>query len=216
MHERSLPASPNWYCSRSSDVNDSGLLGVGAKNVIFLIDVSASSCRVTGELVGHKDLVSGFSFCQHAGQSHICVSSSSDGTVRFWDSDSKVLLREHAAHQTSVAAVHWSPVDKNLVVSGDEKGVVVCHWHNTGDTASFFPEPRTIVCLTCSPHTWSSVAVGYKDGMIVLIDVSKKGEVMHRLRGHEDEVHSLAWSPVASEEVLQSRPEDTEGSGVQS
>lgn len=52
--------------------------------------------------------------------------------------------------------------------------------------------------------------------MIVLIDVSKKGEVMHRLRGHEDEVHSLAWSPVASEEVLQSRPEDTEGSGVQS
>lgn len=62
--------------------------------------------------------------------------------------------------QTSVAAVHWSPVDKNLVVSGDEKGVVVCHWHNTGDTASFFPEPRTIVCLTCSPHTWSSVAVG--------------------------------------------------------
>ncbi|KAL6098373.1 gemin5 [Pungitius sinensis] len=213
MHERSLPASPNWYCSRSSDVNDSGLLGVGAKNVIFLIDVSASSCRVTGELVGHKDLVSGFSFCQHAGQSHVCVSSSGDGTVRFWDSDSKLLIREHAAHQTPVAAVHWSPVDKNLVVSGDEKGVVVCHWHNTGDTASFFPEPRTIFCLTCSPHTWSSVAVGYKDGMIVLIDVSRKGEVMHRLRGHEDEIHSLAWSPVASEEVLQSRPEDPEAAG---
>ncbi|KAM8900481.1 gem-associated protein 5 isoform 2-T2 [Spinachia spinachia] len=216
MHERSLPASPNWYCSRSSDVNDSGVLGVGAKNVIFLIDVSAASCRVTGELVGHKDLVSGFSFCQHAGQSHVCVSSSGDGTVRFWDSDSQVLIREHAAHKTPVAAVHWSPVDKNLVVSGDEKGVVVCHWHNTGDTASFFPEPRTIFCLTCSPHTWSSVAVGYKDGMIVLIDVSKKGEVMHRLRGHEDEIHSLAWSPVASEEVLDSRPEDTEAGSVSS
>ncbi|XP_075958255.1 gem-associated protein 5 isoform X1 [Anarhichas minor] len=214
MHERSLPASPNWYCSRSSDVNSSGLLGVGAKNVIFLIDVSASSCRVTGELVGHKDLVSGFSFCQHAGQSHICVSSSSDGAVRFWDSDSKALIREHAAHQSPVAAVHWSPVDKNLVVSGDEKGIVVCHWYNTGDTASFFPEPRTIFCLTCSPHTWSSVAVGYKDGMIVLIDVSKKGEVMHRLRGHEDEIHSLAWSPMASEDALFSRPEDMEGSAT--
>lgn len=49
MHERSLPASPNWYCSRCSDVNGSGLLGVGAKNTIYLIDVSASSCRVTGE-----------------------------------------------------------------------------------------------------------------------------------------------------------------------
>ncbi len=51
MHERSLPASPNWYCSRCSDVSSSGLLGVGAKNIIFLIDVCASSCRVVGEFV---------------------------------------------------------------------------------------------------------------------------------------------------------------------
>ena len=49
MHDRSLPASPNWYCSRCSDVNSSALLGVGAKNIIYLIDVSASSCRVVGE-----------------------------------------------------------------------------------------------------------------------------------------------------------------------
>ncbi|XP_051257199.1 gem-associated protein 5 [Dicentrarchus labrax] len=215
MHERSLPASPNWYCSRCSDVSSGGLLGVGAKNIIYLIEASASSCRVVGELVGHKDLVSGFSFCQHAGQSHICVSSSNDGSVRFWDSDNKALIRENAAHQTPVAAVHWSPVDKNLVVSGDEKGIVVCHWYHTGDTTSFFPEPRTIFCLTCSPHTWSTVAVGYKDGMIVLIDVSKKGEVMHRLRGHDDEIHSLTWSPLASEDILYGRLEDSEAtSGV--
>ncbi|XP_023262094.1 gem-associated protein 5 [Seriola lalandi dorsalis] len=210
MHERSLPASPNWYCSRCSDVNSGGLLGVGAKNIIYLIDVSASSCRVVGELVGHKDLVSGFSFCQHAGQSHICVSSAADGSIRFWDSDNRTLIKEHAAHQSPVSAVHWSPVDKNLVVSGDEKGIVVCHWYNTGDTASFFPEPRTIFCLTCSPHSWNSVAVGYKDGMIVLIDVSKKGEVMQRLRGHDDEIHSLAWSPLPGEDALCSRPEDSE------
>ncbi|XP_072230388.1 gem-associated protein 5 [Leuresthes tenuis] len=210
MRDRSLPASPNWYCSRCSDVNSKGLLGVGAKNVIYLIDVTASSCRVTGELVGHRDLVSGFSFCQHAGQSHICVSSSNDGSIRFWDSDSRALIKEHAAHQSPVSAVHWSPVDKNLVVSGDEKGVVVVHWFHTGDSASFFPEPRTIFCLTCSPHTWSSVAVGYKDGMIVLMDLSKKGEVTHRLRGHDNEIHSLAWSPSAGEDSLQSRPEDSE------
>lgn len=211
MHERSLPASPNWYCSRCSDVNSSGLLGFGAKNIIYLIEVCASSCRVKGELVGHKDLVSGFSFCQHAGQSHLCVSSSVDGNIRFWDSETRAVVKEHTAHQNPVSAVHWSPVDKNLVVSGDEKGIVVCHWFHTGDTVSFFPEPRTIFCLSCSPHSWSCVAVGYKDGMIVLIDVSKKGEVMHRLRGHDDEIHSLAWSWVASEDALCSRPEDSEG-----
>ncbi|XP_024865472.1 gem-associated protein 5 isoform X2 [Kryptolebias marmoratus] len=211
MNERSLPASPNWYCSRCSDVNSKGLLGVGAKNVVYLIDVSASSCRVAGELAGHRDLVSGFSFCQHAEQSHVCVSASTDGTVRFWDADNKTLIREHAAHQSPVSAVHWSPADKNLVVSGDEKGVVVCHWINTGDTSSFFPEPRTIFCLSCCPHSWKSVAVGYKDGMIVLIDVSKKGEVVHRLRGHDNEIHSLAWSPVSGEDAFCSRADDGEG-----
>uniref|UniRef100_A0A671TZD5 Gem nuclear organelle associated protein 5 n=1 Tax=Sparus aurata TaxID=8175 RepID=A0A671TZD5_SPAAU len=178
MHERSLPASPNWYCSRCSDVSRRGLLGVGAKNIIFLIDVSASSCRVVGELAGHRDLVSGFSFCQHAGQSHVCVSSSNDGSIRFWDSDNKVLIKEHAAHQVTV---HWSPVDKNLVVSGDEKGVVVCHWFHTGDTASFFPEPRTIFCLTCSPHTWSTVAVGKRFFCVMTLKlpyVKKRGSAV--------------------------------------
>lgn len=211
MHERSLPASPNWYCSRCSDVSSSGrLLGVGAKNTIFLIDISASSCRVVGELAGHKDVVSSFSFCQLAAQSHLCVSSSNDGTVRFWDANDKVLIREHTGHRSSVTAVHWSPADHNLVVSGDEKGVMFCHWHHTGDTASFFPEPRTIFCLSCSPHTWSTVAVGYKDGMIALVDVAKRGEVMQRLRGHEDEIHSLAWSPLDKEGSLSSRSEDGE------
>lgn len=48
--------------------------------------------------------------------------------------------------------------------------------------------------------------------MIVLIDVSKKGEVTHRLRGHDDEIHSLAWSPQPGEDFLSNRPEDSEGS----
>nr|XP_015817348.2 gem-associated protein 5 isoform X1 [Nothobranchius furzeri] len=211
MNERSLPASPNWYCSRCSDVNSNGLLGFGANTVIYLVDVSASSCKITGELTGHRDLVSGFSFCQHPEQSHFCVSASTNGTVHFWDSSNKTLMREQAAHQNPVSAVHWSPADKNLVVSGDEKGVVVCHWFHTGDTASFFPEPRTIFCLSCSPHSWKSVAVGYKDGMIVLIDVSKKGEVMQRLRGHDNEIHSVAWCPVTGEDAFGSRAEDGDG-----
>lgn len=50
--------------------------------------------------------------------------------------------------------------------------------------------------------------------MIVLIDVSKKGEVVHRLRGHDDEIHALSWAPLANEEALYSRPDDHTGGSL--
>lgn len=52
--------------------------------------------------------------------------------------------------------------------------------------------------------------------MIVLIDLSKKGEVIHRLRGHDDEIHSLAWSSLVGEDALYNRPEDSEGTCMHS
>lgn len=48
MHQRHLPASPNWYCSRCSDINGKGTLGFGAKNTIYLLNVTAASPAVTG------------------------------------------------------------------------------------------------------------------------------------------------------------------------
>ncbi|KAF4077608.1 hypothetical protein AMELA_G00210050 [Ameiurus melas] len=208
MHERFLPASPNWYCSRCSDVNSHGVLGFGAKNTVYLLNVSASSAAVLGELRGHTERVSGVSFCRHAGQENICASCSDDKTIKIWDVEQKLVLEEHNVHQNTISALHWSPMQKALLVSGDEKGIVVCHWLGRGDTRSFFPEPRTIFCLSCSPHAENYVAIGYKDGMIVLIDISKKGEVMHRLRGHEEEIHALAWCPDPQEDTLYSRIED--------
>uniref|UniRef100_A0A672SYA7 Gem nuclear organelle associated protein 5 n=1 Tax=Sinocyclocheilus grahami TaxID=75366 RepID=A0A672SYA7_SINGR len=152
MHQRHLPASPNWYCSRCSDINGKGVLGFGAKNTIYLLNVTASSPAVTGELTGHTERVSGFAFCPHDGQERICASTSDDKTVKIWDAGQKILLKEHNVHQSTISAVHWSPVQKLLLVTGDEKGIVVCYWFSSNDTQSFFPEPRTIFCLSCSPH----------------------------------------------------------------
>lgn len=50
--------------------------------------------------------------------------------------------------------------------------------------------------------------------MIVLIDVSKRGEVTHRLRGHDNEIHSLAWSPLRGEDALYRGADDSEGNHV--
>ncbi|KAL6084100.1 hypothetical protein STEG23_009091 [Scotinomys teguina] len=49
---------------------------------------------------------------------------------------------------------------------------------------------------------------GYKDGIVVIIDISKKGEVIHRLRGHDDEIHSIVWCPLSGEDCLSIHQEE--------
>lgn len=104
------------------------MLGFGAKNNIYLLNVTAASPAVTGkspvlsfsalrlqnhidlirsvllsagELSGHTERVSGFAFCSYDGQEHICASTSDDKTVKIWDSEQKILLKEHNVHQVS-------------------------------------------------------------------------------------------------------------------
>uniref|UniRef100_A0A8C5KVW7 Gem nuclear organelle associated protein 5 n=1 Tax=Jaculus jaculus TaxID=51337 RepID=A0A8C5KVW7_JACJA len=220
---RTLPPSPNWYCGRCSDAVPGGLFGFAARTSVFLVRVGPGAgttpgtppFRVVGELVGHTERVSGFSFSHHPDQYNLCATSSDDGTVKIWDVETKSVVTEHALHQHTISALHWSPRVKDLIVSGDEKGVVFCYWLNRNDSQHLFIEPRTIFCLTCSPHHEDLVAIGYKDGMVVIIDISKKGEVTHRLRGHDDEIHSIAWCPLPGEDCLSiNQEEDSEESAV--
>ncbi|XP_023568964.1 gem-associated protein 5 isoform X2 [Octodon degus] len=213
---RTLPPSPNWYCTRSSDAVPGGLFGFAARTSVFLVRVGPGAgaitgtpaFRVIGELVGHTERVSGFTFSHHPGQYNLCATSSDDGTVKIWDVETKTVVKEHALHQHTISALHWSPRVKDLIVSGDEKGVLFCYWINRNDTQRLFVEPRTIFCLTCSPHHEDLVAIGYKDGLVVIIDISKKGEIIHRLRGHDDEIHSIAWCPLLGEECLSINQEE--------
>uniref|UniRef100_A0A8C7EUY5 Gem nuclear organelle associated protein 5 n=1 Tax=Neovison vison TaxID=452646 RepID=A0A8C7EUY5_NEOVI len=213
---RTLPPSPNWYCARCSDAVPGGLFGFAARTSVFLVRVGPSAgaipgtppFRVIGELVGHTERVSGFTFSHHPGQYNLCATSSDDGTVKIWDVETKAVVTEHALHQHTISALHWSPQVKDLIVSGDEKGVVFCYWLNRNDSQHHFIEPRTIFCLTCSPHHEDLVAIGYKDGIVVIIDISKKGEVIHRLRGHDDEIHSIAWCPLPGEDCLSINQEE--------
>ncbi|XP_007423364.1 gem-associated protein 5 isoform X2 [Python bivittatus] len=207
--ERVLPASPNWYCSRCSDASEDGrLFGFAARHSVCLLEVRVTAPTFYGELIGHTERVSGFTFCPYPGQNYYCASSSDDGVVKIWNAQTLTVMMEHTLHQNTISALHWSPRTKDLVVSGDEKGIVICYWHNRNDSQQFFPEPRTIFCLTCSPHHENLVAVGYKDGIVIIMDISKKGDIVHRLRGHDDEIHSLAWCPMLGEDAIFSKQED--------
>uniref|UniRef100_A0A8C6XMD1 Gem nuclear organelle associated protein 5 n=1 Tax=Naja naja TaxID=35670 RepID=A0A8C6XMD1_NAJNA len=147
--ESVLPASPNWYCSRCSDASQDGhLFGFAARHSVCLLEVRPTAPNFYGELIGHTERVSGFTFCPYPGQNYYCASSSDDGAVKIWNVQTLTVMMEHTLHQNTISALHWSPRAKDLIVSGDEKGIVICYWHNRNDSQQFFPEPRTIFCLT--------------------------------------------------------------------
>lgn len=50
---------------------------------------------------------------------------------------------------------------------------------------------------------------------MVIIDISKKGEVIHRLRGHDDEIHSIAWCPLSGEDCLPVNQEENSGKTIE-
>lgn len=58
-----------------------------------------------GELSGHKERVSGFVFSPHEGEENICASTSDDKTVKIWDTEKRVVISEHSAHEVSPSVV---------------------------------------------------------------------------------------------------------------
>ena len=62
--------------------------------------------------------------------------------------------------QYKLTTVHWSPASKDLIVSGDEKGALVCWDLANNDSKLYIPETAHIFSLACSPHDAAHVAVG--------------------------------------------------------
>ena len=50
----------------------------------------------------------------------------------------------------------------------------------------------------------------YKNALVLLIDIDNKGAILHKLRGHDDEVHSICWSPSPRETLLSNQPSTTD------
>lgn len=203
-----LPSSPVWYQSRGTDTSHNSILAFGSRNLVFLLDLAQKRAEIYGILSGHTDKVTTCSFCPLNDQDQLLrISSGADDCiVKVWDVRQKLMLHEHNAHGSNkIISVHWSPVNPYLILSGDEKGFVVCWNLDKGSTDRFYPDGSSqmhLGCLTCSPHDENIVAVGYKSGAVSLMDIKRNGTVIKKFRGHTNEVHSIIWSPNKDESLV--------------
>ena len=93
-----LLASPNWYCSAVADCGLSSIYAFGARNCVYLLDVSSVSPVFEGQLVGHAERVTSVCFSKHKLHANFLASGSDDKTVKIWDVGTKLALLEHKAH----------------------------------------------------------------------------------------------------------------------
>ncbi|ELV12308.1 Gem-associated protein 5 [Tupaia chinensis] len=199
---RTLPPSPNWYCARCSDAVPGGLFGFAARTSVFLVRVGPGAgaspgtpqFRVIGELVGHTERVSGFTFSHHPGQYNLCATSSDDGTVKIWDVETKTVVTEHALHQVKcwdlatleccwtlpslggfAYSLAFSPVDVGCLAIGVGDGMIrvwnTLSMKNNYDVRNFWQGVKSKVTALCwHPNKEGCLAFGTDDGKVGLYD----------------------------------------------
>ncbi|ESO07742.1 hypothetical protein HELRODRAFT_170288 [Helobdella robusta] len=199
-----LPATPSWYYSRVMDSSSDGLICFGSRSSVNVWDLRHSNVRLYPfPVVHHNDKVAGVSFAsadgRYDGDERAVVSTSGDKlfVTRFNLKTFKCTTEsENDSHRNKVTVVQWSPLNENMIVSGDDKGSV-CFWDMSKDVKVWYTcqhSDNYINSLSVSTSKHNEVAVGLKVGIILILElVDKKVEVLYKLRGHEENVQSLHW-----------------------
>nr|CAB3248745.1 gem-associated protein 5 [Phallusia mammillata] len=208
MAELVLSSSPVWYQTRGCDSNPDGFFAFASRNLVYVFDLRKLEPKHYGILCGHEDRVTSCSFSQTPSDDGFVflTSAGDDGAIKLWNVNTKTVVKEHKYHGSNKpVAVHWSPANKHLIVSGDEKGFLVVWNIEKDSTSKFLPEGSSqtqLACVTCSPNHWNLVAVAYKSGAASVFDITGRGSVLRKLRGHNNEIHSIIWSPHCNEDIF--------------
>jgi hypothetical protein len=98
-----FPASPNWYCSRVSDCNESGKFVFAARNKLHVADFSDGDLTFSAgsSWETHVERCCSLSLCQVDGFFNLCCTAGEDDQVRVWDIETRSLLHEYDGHRVS-------------------------------------------------------------------------------------------------------------------
>lgn len=146
-------------------------------------------------LSGHKDNVYGLAFSPNGKR---LISGGGDSTVRVWDVESGECLATLSEPREPVVGVAYSP-DGHYVACGGNDSMVRIWDARTFRQIHACPEPGADDPLSCSavnnvafsPDSKNIASATY--GAAMIRDV-RTGMVIHRMNGHSDYVHPLAYS----------------------
>jgi WD40 repeat protein len=65
----------------------------------------------------------------------------------------------------------------------------------TNTTRKLFLGKYTIFCLALHPDEPEVAAFGCKLGLVLIVSLAGGGRILQKMRGHDEDVYALAWSP---------------------
>jgi len=177
--------------------------------------VQVAAC-FRGALIGHTDRVTSLEFCSGGdardgagvgelggcgGGSVLCATGSVDQSVKVWDCESLACLHTLAGqHAKEIAGVSTCRDSSATLVSADKGGIVVIWDYSTGKILKIPALNNTgATCVRCGIGGGAGgvAAVGLVNGTVLIVHVARAC-VLHRLIGHEGEVHALDWANALS------------------
>ncbi|XP_072942252.1 gem-associated protein 5-like [Epargyreus clarus] len=132
------------------------------------------------------------------------ITGASDGSVKEWNLEkvdktlqikSRYNHTVHLSDQEEVVGVGYT-TNKFAVTVGAFGRIV--KWDlrsNIIKTHNLLLSKFKPTCAACSPHLPFHVAVGTKQGVVLLVDVNDVAKTVYKMRGHDDEILSVSWCP---------------------
>ena len=138
--------------------------------------------------IGHMGIILDLAWSQDG---KILASSSSDRTIRLWESETGQILYIFEGHTGDIYSIAWSPDGKRLCSGSSDMSVRLWNtrtgreiWISTGHRGG-------VTCVAWSPD--GSYVVSGSEDCTIRIWHPENGKQMHVLEGHTDKISSISF-----------------------
>ncbi|XP_046394335.1 gem-associated protein 5-like [Ischnura elegans] len=227
MEVQKFPPSPNWYLSDILCSGPNGTVIYGSRNTLVIAKFEDKLFENTSfpdfETIdpAHKERVTTVRFCpnKRSKYSSYFTSGGDDSVVKLWNLSTLSPVMVNFAHGDGkkIITMDWTWGSSSYVISVDDSGLIVS-WDLEKNITSKINVAKLLqakknvmlkanagkllpLVVKCCPHQDDLVAVGMKGGLVCLLTLRDSGRILHCMRGHDKDITSMSWCPVA-ENVL--------------
>ncbi|XP_044254324.1 gem-associated protein 5 [Tribolium madens] len=202
MNELVVPPAPLWYRNSVVACAPDNTLVYGSKSDIVIIREKNPEEAAEVKLIhlAHSKFITSVSLNRKWKEPHsYVVSLGEENVIKVWDLDTfekKTSNKDHLEHKNPVIGAVFAGDDR--VVSASSTGFIHLWNINTNESKplkDLFKSKVTLTCLSSCPHAGWLVAFGLINGVVIVADLRRNGQVLYSLRGHYQAVVSLSWCP---------------------